>query len=639
MIWRTWATVCHVKPSRSLSVMKTSFSFPLRNAAVCSLLAAMAATGAQAASGTWTQLAGGSATGTWSDALTGNWAGGIVADGSGFTADFGTLDITATSTITLGAPRTIGNLIFADTGTATAGSWNLVGTGANTLTLAGTTPTITVNALNNNSLVTISASIGGTDGLTKAGTGLLALSGSNNYTGGTSINAGSLRAANNFAFGTGAVTVANNARLQLNAVSLANSITLNGSSALLANTGTSTLSGLVTLGSASTVSFTANNNVAAIFSGTLDLAGNVLTINPGGNTGMFATISGSIVGSGGISKTGVGLLTISGDNSATFSGSTSHTLGTLAVGSDNALGSGVLALVPGNNNTVTIRSADTSARTISNVVTIGQGINSIYRFGSAVTGNLRFSNTTAITLAGGQKLFEVYNRTQFDAGFTGGNGITMQVGTGTLVLSGSNTYTGTTTVNAGTLLVDGSLASGSTVTVATGATLGGAGVINGNTTVSGILAPGASTESLAFGGNLTLAGTTNTIFEINGTNRGSLVNGYDAIDLTNASGLLTYDGTLTLTMTGLIANGTYDLFSFTTAAAGSFDAINFAGGAYTGTFIQSGSLWTATSAQGQVFTFDQTTGDLTVVPEPTTSVLLGTGLMTVLFLRRRQRRN
>jgi hypothetical protein len=94
---------------------------------------------------------------------------------------------------------------------------------------------------------------------------------------------------------------------------------------------------------------------------------------------------------------------------------------------------------------------------------------------------------------------------------------------------------------------------------------------------------------------------------------------------------------LTLTMTALVANGTYDLFSFTAATGGSFDAINFAGGAYTGTFIQSGSTWTATSAQGQVFTFDQATGDLTVIPEPTTTVLLGTGLMTVLFLRRRQR--
>jgi autotransporter-associated beta strand protein len=566
-----------------------------------------------------------------------------VADGAGSTADFSTLDITAGSTVTLGAPRTIGNMIFADTGTATAGSWTIAGTGANILTLAGGTPTITVNGLNTSALVTISASIDGTSGLTKAGSGLLALSGSNSYTGGTTISAGSLRASNNFAFGTGAVSVTSGARLQLNTVTLANAITLNGANALLGNTGTSTLTGPVTLGSASTVNLTANNSVAVVFSGTLDLAGNLLTVNPGSNTGMQVTINGPLVGAGasGISKTNTGLLVINGNNTG-FSGSTSVVLGTLAVGNDGALGSGVLNFNPGNNNTVTIRSADTSTRTLANVVTMGNGIGSTYRFGSTTvgfTGNLRFSNTTAIALGSGQKLFDVNNRTQFDAGFTGAGGITMQVGTGTLVLNGASTYSGTTAVNAGTLLVDGSIGTSSVVTVAVGATLGGSGTIGGNTTVSGILAPGASTESLAFGGNLTLASTANAIFEINGVNRGVLVNGYDAIDLTNATGLLTYDGTLTLTMTSLVANGTYDLFSFTAAAAGSFDAINFAGGAYTGTFIQSGSTWTATSAQGQVFTFDQVTGDLTVVPEPTTTVLLGTGLMTVLFMRRRQRQS
>src|SRR4051812_24561848 len=70
---------------------------------------------------TWTALSGGNASGSWNAA--GNWNSGAgpVASGSGNTADFSTLDITADSTIALDAPQTISNLIFGDTATATAG--------------------------------------------------------------------------------------------------------------------------------------------------------------------------------------------------------------------------------------------------------------------------------------------------------------------------------------------------------------------------------------------------------------------------------------------------------------------------------------------------------------------------------------
>ena len=74
-------------------------------------------------------------------------------------------------------------------------------------------------------------------------------------------------------------------------------------------------------------------------------------------------------------------------------------------------------------------------------------------------------------------------------------------------------------------------------------------------------------------GDLTLSGNNvNTVMEISGTNRG-VTGGYDAIDV-GASKLLTYDGTLTLTMTALIADGTYDLFNFTsTFDAGGFGCV------------------------------------------------------------------
>jgi autotransporter-associated beta strand protein len=53
-----------------------------------------------------------------------------------------------------------------------------------------------------------------------------------------------------------------------------------------------------------------------------------------------------------------------------------------------------------------------------------------------------------------------------------------KMGTGTLTLTGTNRYTGGTTVNAGKLLVNGSIAGSSGVNVVAGATLGGSGAVS-----------------------------------------------------------------------------------------------------------------------------------------------------------------
>lgn len=135
----------------------------------------------KAASGTWTN----NVDGNWSD--TTQWLGGVVADGSGFTADFSTINLTANRTVTLDAGHTLTTLKFGDT--VPDFNWTL--SGANTLTLAGTTPTI--NVLNQSA--TISSVIDGTVGMTKIGPGALTLNGSavNTYSGATTLNAGSLK--------------------------------------------------------------------------------------------------------------------------------------------------------------------------------------------------------------------------------------------------------------------------------------------------------------------------------------------------------------------------------------------------------------------------------------------------------------
>jgi autotransporter-associated beta strand protein len=88
----------------------------------------------------------------------------------------------------------------------------------------------------------------------------------------------------------------------------------------------------------------------------------------------------------------------------------------------------------------------------------------------------------------------------------GAGGALVKVGTGTLTLSGTNTYTGATTVNAGTLEVDGSIAPSSLLSVNTGGTLTGTGTV-GNTQINSgaVFAPGAAGTpgtSMTVAGNL-----------------------------------------------------------------------------------------------------------------------------------------
>lgn len=179
--------------------------------------------------------------------------------------------------------------------------------------------------------------------------------------------------------------------------------------------------------------------------------------------------------------------------------------------------------------------------------------NTLIRFGAAPERKLTLTGSNA----GNNTLASLI---QDNPASNGGTVGVTKNGAGKWILTGNNTYTGATTVNAGTLLINGnqSAATGLT-TVSAGGTLGGTGTLGGGLTNSGIVNPGNGVGTLTVNGNVTMAADSRWVVELLGSTADRLtINGnldlsatgniLDVLDLgkTGSSWVIaTYTGTLT----------------------------------------------------------------------------------------------
>ena len=309
---------------------------------------------------------------------------------------------------------TTGNVTFTGT------TFNPVSETFGTITLTSGTGTINVDPLGQNQATNggspnanpssgisaiVTGAVTGPGALQKTGGALLTLSASGNYTGGTIVAGGTLQIGNTYALGATTNSLAVNAgTLDL----FGNNITVG---ALSGSNG-----GVITTSTAGSITFTSNSTGNGTYNGAIQ-----------NGSGMV-----------GLTQAGSGTLTLGGSSS--YTGATNINAGILAVSSSNALGAtGTLSFGGGTLRYV--------------------GINKDY---SAVIQN----SGSAISIDTNGQTVEFH--TPLAASNSGGLTVLSSAGNGTLILAGTQLYTGATTISSGTLQIgdgttDGSISSSTTV--------------------------------------------------------------------------------------------------------------------------------------------------------------------------------
>jgi len=561
---------------------------------------------------------GGAADTLWN--TVGNWTNNIVPLGYNVTADFSTLDILSDTTVNLDKPVSIGNLIFGDIDNTSPANWFLANNGVatNILTLAGSSPTITVEDLGAGYSATISTVVTGTNGLIKQGAGVLNLTSVNTYTGSTTIAGGQLSIGSSGSLNSGLYSgsISNNGTLQL------------GSSTVQYLSGPITGTGNLILNGSSTVTLAASNTYSgttALLAGTLvaatnsALSTNMLTLDvsakrldvTGGATLVNPiTINAANPGTGNAAINGADASTTTINGAISINAGTSHignsSTGTIVVNGPITatvpvqIRKGYVYLNGGGSYTTLDLNQDNLELGADNgictqavlfVASIASRTGTLYLNGHAQTlaglqgpaggsiGSINGSNTNSSVLTLDEPSDSAYAGT-----IVGTNLSLIKNGPGNQILAGTNTYQGNTTINAGALtLTTGLIPNTRNITIAGGAlldvsavpgwtlgaaqTLGGSGTVNGSAIINGTLALGNAITNFTFNNDLTLAGT--NIMKI--TKAGGLTN-----DVVVVGGNFTEGGTLQVVLTGataLAVNDSFTFYNFATAPAGSFTQV------------------------------------------------------------------
>jgi fibronectin-binding autotransporter adhesin len=266
-----------------------------------------------------------------------------------------------------------------------------------------------------------------------------------------------------------------------------------------------------------------------------------------------------------------------------------------------------------------------------------------------LNGNVAQSGSSAATIANnialtGERTFSLTNSggsinvTGNISGTASTAGIN-KTGAGTLILSGSNSYVGPTTVTLGTLVVNGTNTA-SAVTVTPGATLLGTGRI-GATSVEGTINAGSGTSAGVLQvDSLSMLPDSTAKFTISGTGQGT---GYNSIKSPGSIDLGNTNLDLVMANTSLLPNySTYKLFDAATVTGNiaGIPNITYVGNelAFSETSSGSGRWLAYDPASDQSLIFDASTGTLTVVPEPSSMIMLAMagGVAGVFGMRRRR---
>ncbi len=505
--------------------------------------------------------------------------------------------ISGTGTITqagTGTTTLTGTNTYSGTTTISAGTLQ-VGSGGTTGQL-GTGAVVDNAALtfNRSNALTVANAISGTGSLTQAGTGTLTLSGNSTYSGTTSVNAGTLRV--NGSLGNTAVTVGGGAMLG-GAGSISGPVTLASGATLAPGTSPGTLTvGSLTLSSGSALDYELNTpfvvgsgvNDLVVVTGNLTLDG-TLNVTDVGSFGAGAytlmTYGGTLIDQDlafGLLPTGFNYQVQAGGGSVSLvvspagSGFTQFWDGAGPSSNGVANGGAGIWTASAINWTYADGAANTNWQGQRGVFQGAPGTVTVV--GPITFTGLEFNTSGYSLLAGNGGSLNIGSpdtvissspgvTTTIDVPITGTGGIDLQ-GSGTLILTASNQYSGGTVV--GTT---------STLQIGNGGTGGG---IAGNVTNNGTLAFNRS-SSVTLGGAISGSGVVRQdgpgTLVLSGTNSytGGTVVGAGILSVSADANLGGPTGALTLNGGTLLTTASF-ASARPVALAGPFGTISTAGG-------------------------------------------------------------